>query len=95
MTSSFVKVWRAALSCPSRPADGDDASPSESWSMDWSMRLILMHKVSTDVRNSTFYVAHTSFGPRGARKNCAQGGVSSVAEDLRAASPVSPVFSFS
>ena len=42
-----------------------------------------------------FDVAHTSFGARGVRKNCAQGGVCSVAEDLKAASPVSHVFSFS
>ena len=41
--------------------------------------LILMNKLSTVVRNNTFYVAHTSLGARGVRKNCAQGGVSSVA----------------
>ena len=72
-------VGEETLSCLSLPADGDDVSPGEGWSMDWSMRLILMNKVSTVVRNSTFYVAHTSFGARGVRKNCVEGGVSSVA----------------
>ena len=60
------------------------------------MRLILMNKEGVDsCEEQHFYVAHASFGARGVRKNCAQGGVSGVAEDLRAASPMSPVFSFS
>ena len=54
------------------------------------------HKQSVDrLEEQHFYLAHTSFGAGGVRKTCAQGGVSSVAEDLRAASPVSPVSSLS
>ena len=95
MTSSLVQVWRATLSCLSRPADGDDVSPGEDWPIDWSMRLIPMNKVSTDLRNSTFMSRTHLFGGRSVREKCAQGGVSSVAEDWRAASPVSLVFSLS
>ena len=85
MTSSIDKVWRATLSCPSLPTDGDLVSQGEGWFMDWSMRL-------TDLWNSTFTSRTHPLELGGVRKKCAQGGVSSVAEDLRAASPVSPVF---
>ena len=42
------------LSCLFRPADGDGRVPGEGSSVDWSMRLIHMNKVSTDLMNSTF-----------------------------------------
>ena len=55
-----------------------------------------VNKVSTDCEEQHFQVPHTSFGARGERKKlCSVRDVSSVAEDLRAASPVSPVFSLS
>ena len=50
----FHRVRRAALSCLSLPTDGDLVSQGEGWFMDWSMRLIPLNKVSTDMRNSTF-----------------------------------------
>ena len=72
------------LSCLSRPADGDDVSPGEGWSMYWSMRLILMNKVSTDARNSTFMSRTHPLELEVCERIV-----------LRAASLVSPVFFFS
>ena len=87
MTSSFdTGVERNALLSLSASPDGDDVSPGEGWSMCWSMRL------SRDPMNSTFMSRTHPLELEAREKNCAQGGVSSFAEDLRAASPVSPGF---
>ena len=47
-------VESSALVSLSLPTDGDLVSLGEGWFMDWSMPLIHMNKVSTDLRNSTF-----------------------------------------
>ena len=72
MTSPFDKVWRATLSCLSRPADGDGVSPGEGW-LHGLVDALDSHGQGVDrLEEQHVYVAHTFIGERGVRKKCAQ-----------------------
>ena len=57
--------------------------------MEWTVRLI---QGVDRLGEQHVHVAHTFFRAQHVRKNCAEGGVSNVAESLRAAFPKSLVF---